>query len=813
MFRAHTGARALILESVLGWIMETAYPLRHGTDNSRKESAKMCENCTLGKTAKTPRLWGEGEAPNKVMVVGEAPGAAEDEFGRPFIGASGRLLRESLQRHGLSPYITNVVKCRPPENAKPSRIHVKACLPYLLQEIEKVQPQLIIALGDTASKALGVEGAISKVRGSVVEVNGLKVLPCYHPAYVLRNPNQMRVFEGDLAYAARLLDGLVVDEKIEYKIVYTLEDLQTAVEDLKTSPAISYDIETDGDQTGTRILLVGLARMNPFRSYVIPWEYPTAFLPHAAVVSALKELLEPSAPDKAAQNAYRFDNQFLRARGIRPYLTFDTLLAAHLLDENSPHDLEYLSKRYLGVGDYKGKVKYADNFPMSVLAEYNARDSVYTLKVALAQSKEMTPALKRVFKTIIMPAARMLDDVTEHGVYVDAAKLLAVGRDLLNELDNQYQKLVSLVPEEFKNINPASSQQVGKLLYSALGLTPTNFTASGKPSTSADTLVTMKHPVAEAVVAWRATNKLLTSYIRPWKEFLEKSPDGRFHPKFKVHGTVTGRLSAVDPAIQTVPRTSAVRSVISAPPGWVLVEADYSQIELRIGCSIAQEPTMIAEIRSGIDLHTQTAKDIILCDPTAEVTKEQRQAAKAINFGLIYGMSSKGLMEYSAVNYGVEITLEEAVDRRIRFFNKYPGFLSWHKRVRDELRTTKQVASPLGRIRRFPGYDSASEYDQKEMEREAINCTVQATASDICVLAGLTLHRIMPQDRFHIVNFVHDAILMEVREDVLEEVLPQVKQVMTDVDRLLCKFEWRPSVPLDVEIKIGPWGGSQVWKA
>ena len=788
---------------------------------------EVCTACDLHKTCVTPCMAGIGRKPAKVMIVGEAPGAYEDIQGEPFVGASGNKLRETMMMYGLDPdecFITNAVKCRPPSNATPTAKQIRACKPWLEDEIREVQPEYIIAVGSIAWRALGGTGSITKVRGTVHELNGLKVYPILHPAYVLRQPNRERTFRADVAYIANLINDRIDDEIVPYTIVTTSEQLFAMRDELlaEDTYAIGYDIETDYEETNNRIMLIGLAKMDKacdIKTWVVPWEHPVrneAELRYMDIVQVLKEVLEPPKPLKVAQNAYRFDNARIRTRGIKPYLGFDTLLAAHILDENSPHDLGFLARTYLGVKDWKSDVKYSINYPFSKLAAYNAKDLGYMMKVMLKQQEQLRQdiGLGKVFAYIMMPIARVLEDVQEHGCYAVPEVLKETEAKLQKELEDKYQHLVSMIPEEFKNINPGSSQQVSELLFGALGLSPIKVSdKTGSPSTDADVLTRLEHPVATAIKEWREINKLITAYINPWKKYLMDSPDHRFHPTFKPHGTVTGRLSATNPSLQTVPRNAAVRRIISAPPGWHLVEVDYSQMELRIAASVSNELTMIEAFREGKDIHTETARDVVLSDPTHEVTKEERQHAKAVNFGFLYGMSAYGFVNYAFVNYGVKLTLEEAEERRRRYFEKYPRLAEWHSEVKRELRRTEQIRSPLGRLRRFPGYKGLpnGDYVKSMMEREAINCAIQATGSDICLLAGIEIHNQLPRDKVCIVNFVHDSILFEIKEECLEEYLPIIISIMTDMDLLLRKFSWRPAVPIEVEAKVGPWGEGKVW--
>ncbi len=811
-----------------------------------------CTACELYTLAQHPCMQGVGPVPAKVMIVGEAPGAQEDLYGKPFVGASGEKLRNALKDVGINLdecYITNAVKCRPPMNATPNIKQIKACKPHLDAEIEAVKPEIIVAVGGIALKAFGIKQGITSVRGTVLDYNGIKVFPILHPAFILRQPQRERTFKADLAYLAREIQGKhrATDEGIPRTLVTTIDDLERMEADLlaKDTYAIGYDIETDYEETSNRIILLGLGKLDKNEKvthvYAIPWEHPArseSALPLHRIQETVEKILEPKRPMKVAQNAYRFDNRHIRKRGIKPYLGYDLLLGAYLLDENSPHDLEFQAMTLLGSENWKSDVKYSVNYPLSKLAEYNFKDVIRMLQIVPIQRRLLASdkGLAKVFSYILMPAARMLEDVQEYGCWVDPVKFQETKTMLEAEKEAKYEELLATICEAvrerlpniedvdkkalaeeqlaagYSGFNPGSPKQVGELLFGVLGLDILKRTEAGAPSTNGDILTMLNHPVAQAIVEWRKVAKLLSGYIHPWEEYLASSPDGRFHPTFKVHATVTGRLAATDPAIQTVPRESSVRSIITAPPGWVLVEADYSQIELRVACSIAQEPTMIQAFNEGQDLHSLTARDVVLGDPNAVVTKKERQDAKAINFGFLFCMSARGFRDYALANYGVSLTQKEAELRRHRYFQKYDGLSVWHRETKAIVRRDKQVRSPLGRIRRFPGINEVDKVMRSEMEREAINFTVQSTASDICLLAGIKLHKLLPQDKAHIVNFVHDAILFEVKEEYLDETIKTIHSVMTDMDTVLSDFAWCPSVPMEIEVKVGPWGNGKVWE-
>jgi len=774
-----------------------------------------CTQCILHKTADHVGLKGQGPVPCPIMLIGEAPGYREDEVGKPFQGKAGRLLEECLAEAGLDRrdlYITNAVHCRPPDNRTPTRAEISACKPLLQAELQEVKPKYVLLLGATALKSVLNKGGVTKSRGQIVEKDGVNYFITLHPAALFRQPQLIPSFKADLQRFALLTRGeLESEDQLHWTLVNTPGKLRECLRSLISAKVVSYDLETSGTdplEADARIYCIGLAQ--ECKQWIIPLDYPgSPFRKPSVQQKVVASLLKVLQGKKLIAQNGKFDNKWLKALfGEAPKQTFDTMLAAYLLDENMPHGLKPLSALYFNAPDYDipQPVNPAE-VPIRELGKYCAFDVYYTLrlyKLFRVKLKE-DPQLVRIFKHLLIPASRALEDIELQGVYIDWETYQVTRAQLESEIQDLLKQLETIAQ---KPLNWNSTAQVGQFLFGDLGLEVLEWTAGGKPSTSSESVLPRlkgKHPVVATLLAYRERAKLL-QFLVSWEKF--RHADDCIHPNFKLHGTVTGRLSCVDPNLQQVPRDVTLRSLITAPPGWSLVEADYSQVELRVAALISGDTSMKQAFQSNEDVHRKTAS-AVMGVPAEEVTKEQRKKAKAVNFGFLYGMGASKFQEYARDKYGVELSAEEASEFRQRFFDLYPGLPLWHERQRRLVRKFKYVRSPLGRKRRLPEVDSPEKPRRGEAERQAINSPVQSFASDLALYSLVRIHREFSPQEVRVVGTVHDAVLFMVRNDCLDRVIPKVHHIMTCMDEVERVFKLNVTVPIEVEIKVGPWGRGQ----
>lgn len=799
-----------------------------------------CTLCPLHRSAQSVCLMGDGPVPCKVMLIGEAPGFREDEIQKPFAGKAGQYLDHILAEVGLpreSVFITNAAKCRPPDNRTPTRPEIKSCSTYLQNELATVRPEFVVPLGNAALEAtLGVKG-IMKKRGAVTvwkpqffgaPLHGYKVLPTLHPAAILRNQGWEEMFKADLLKLARLVRG--DDKKLETKTRLisnskSLRKLTDLIADVETP--IAFDVETWGpsEEGGLRTWdpQGGIGTVSftwePGQSYVVVLEHAEAKwdIPITLVYAALAVAFE--GKKMVAHNA-KFDMAWMRVKGVKLESSFDTLLAAHLLDENRPNGLKPLARTLLGADEWDIDTGDVYNSPLMRLATYNGKDTDYTLRIyhILREQLKERPRLLRLFKLLVMPACNAFVDIEANGFPVDFVRLKDRHEFILEKIEGIRQELMAYVPKALRSgANFRSHNFLGAFLFGHLEL-PILVTTpkTGKPSTAEAVLLQLKnkHPVVGLLMDLRKWMKYESTYTRNWLARVRSISKPRLYTSYKLSGTVTGRLSG---NMQQVPREILIRSIIgiaensnakresAGKPRKRFVEADFSQIELRIAAMFSRDPALNKAFNTGGDPHYETAMKI-LGRRKEDISKEERKMAKAVNFGFLYGMAAKKFRKYADEKYQTKISLEEAQEYRTAFFQQYKGLLPWHERQRRMVRNFGYVVSPIGRVRHLPQIMSTDEYLQAQAEREAINAPVQGLASDLTVLSMVLLSQELDNHRAKIIGNVHDSILFEIDDDYIEEALRLIKHKMENLP-LQRYFGFKPSVPIEVEIKVSDhWG-------
>jgi len=782
-----------------------------------------CTLCSLHKEARTVCLLGDGPVPNKIMLIGEAPGAREDDIERPFSGVAGQYLDRILSEVGLSRasvYITNAVRCRPPDNRTPTRTEIKTCATFMQRELDIVNPQYILLLGNAALQAItGSTGIMSK-RGIAKQINGRTVFATIHPAAVLRNPAHEGIFKADLLSFVRLVNGQDRRPETQTALIRSSKGLAKFCQILASvETPISFDVET-GTKEMTRdrgglepwapdgVIHTAAFSWEPGKSYVVGLEHPEIEwdIPIDRVYEALSVAL---AGKRMVGHNIKFDCQWMAAKGVELYAHFDTKLAAHLLDENRPGGLKPLARTYLGADDYETGVSFNSVTGLTRLAIYNGKDADYTLRLYHLFREELKkqPRLHRLFTKLMMPACRAFIDLETNGFPVDMERLRQRHTEIKQIIAETEDKILSFVPEEKKGIaNLRSVVFLGWFFFEYLKLPVIVVSPkSGRPSTAESVLLQLrkKHEAVDLLMELRKWQKYESTYTRNWLARIGVARKPRLYTSYNLSGTVTGRLSS---DMQQVPRDIYIRSIIGSRPGWKFIEADFSQVELRIAAMFSRDSALTHAFTTGGDPHLETAVKV-LNKPPAEVTKEERKMAKAVNFGFLYGMGWKKFRTYADEKFQIKVSDDEAKAYRQAFFDQYRGLPAWHDRQRRLVRNLQFVQSPIGRIRHLPTILSTDEGVQGEAEREAINAPVQGFASDLTILSMVILSsRLTDRRSARIIGNVHDSVLLEAREDVVEEVATLVKQVMENLP-LKRLFGFSPTIPIEAEVVISQhWG-------
>ncbi|TCZ82602.1 DNA polymerase I [Lysobacter sp. N42] len=593
----------------------------------------------------------------------------------------------------------------------------------------------------------------------------------------------------------------------EYETVLTQQQLEAWVEKLRAAPEFAFDTETDS-LDALCANLVGLSfAVEPGRACYIPvaHDYPgaPAQLDRAAVLRALAPILEDADKRKLGQHG-KYDIHVLRCHGVnvRGYAD-DTMLESFVLNATATrHDMDSLAKKYLGYdtvkyADVAGKGARAIPFPQVALDDatrYAAEDADVTLRLhrVLAPKLREVPALERVYREIEIPLIPVLERIEANGVMIDADELRRQSADLARRMLELQQRATEVAGRGF---NLDSPKQVCALLYDELGLPALVKTPSGGPSANEEALeaIADQHELPRLILDYRGLAKLRGTYTDKLPEMLNPRTQ-RLHTSFHQAGAATGRLASSDPNLQNIPiRTDdgrRIRTAFVAPEGRRIVACDYSQIELRIMAHLSEDPALLRAFTSNVDVHTATAAEVF--GKTIEAVEPgERRAAKAINFGLMYGMSAFGLATRLGISRG------EAQDYIALYFARYPGVREYMDRTRQQAREQGFVETVFGRRLYLENINARNQSLRSGAERAAINAPMQGTAADIIKRAMIDIHGWLQAHaaRALMVLQVHDELVFEVEEAFVPELVVEVKRRMAAAAEL--------KVPLEVEAGVG----------
>ncbi|CAI2148346.1 DNA polymerase I [Serratia ficaria] len=577
---------------------------------------------------------------------------------------------------------------------------------------------------------------------------------------------------------------------------------------LKKAEVFAFDTETDGLDT-LSANLIGLSfAVAPGEAAYLPVAHDyldaPAQLDRAYVLETLKPLLEDEKALKVGQNL-KFDMSLLARYGINMRgIAFDTMLESYVLDSvGGRHDMDSLADRYLGhktitFEEIAGKGKNQLTFNQIALeqaAPYAAEDADVTLQLHLAMWPQLQQSaeLLTVFNQIEMPLLPVLSHIERTGVLIDPAILAAHSQELAKRLGELEIQAHELAEEPF---NLASTKQLQAILYEKQKLPVLKKTPGGAPSTNEEVLaeLALDYPLPKVILEYRGLAKLKTTYTDKLPLMINPV-SGRVHTSYHQAVTATGRLSSSDPNLQNIPVRNdegrRIRQAFIAPEGYRIVAADYSQIELRIMAHLSQDEGLLKAFAEGKDIHRATAAEVFGV-PLDKVTGEQRRSAKAINFGLIYGMSAFGLARQLGIPRG------EAQRYMDLYFERYPGVLDYMERTRQQAAEQGYVSTLDGRRLYLPDVRSSNGMRRKAAERAAINAPMQGTAADIIKRAMIEVDAWLQgqeQPLVRMIMQVHDELVFEVHESVIEASSDRIRELMESSMAL--------AVPLKVDVGVG----------
>ncbi|QEH48511.1 DNA polymerase I [Aggregatibacter actinomycetemcomitans] len=594
-------------------------------------------------------------------------------------------------------------------------------------------------------------------------------------------------------------------DRSRYENILTEADLARWLEKLNAAKLIAVDTETDGlDYMSANLVGVSFALENGEAVYLpLHLDYLGApkTLEKNTALSALKPILENPNIGKIGQNL-KFDMTIFARNGIDLQgIEFDTMLLSYTLDSTGRHNMDDLAKRYLGhqtisLEDIASKGKNQLTFnqiPLEQAGEYAAEDADVTMKLqqVLWQKLQPQPSLVALYQSIELPLLSVLSRMERCGVLIDSDALFLQSNEITERLTALEIQAYTLAGQPF---NLASTKQLQEILFGKLGLPVLQKTPKGAPSTNEEVLeeLAYSHELPKVLVEHRGLSKLKSTYTDKLPQMVNPQT-GRVHTSYHQAVTATGRLSSSDPNLQNIPiRNEAgrrIRQAFIARDGYKIIAADYSQIELRIMAHLSNDQGLINAFAQGKDIHRSTAAEIFGL-PLEQVTSEQRRNAKAINFGLIYGMSSFGLSRQ------LGISRADAQRYMDLYFQRYPNVQTFIHDIREKAKAQGYVETLFGRRLYLPEINSSNAMRRKGAERVAINAPMQGTAADIIKRAMIKLDGITRDDPdIHMIMQVHDELVFEVRSEKIAFFSDLIKQHMEAAAELV--------VPLIVDVGVG----------
>ena len=594
-------------------------------------------------------------------------------------------------------------------------------------------------------------------------------------------------------------------DRSRYETLLTEADLNRWVEKLNQAKLFALDTETDNlDYMAANLVGISFALENGEAAYLpLQLDYLGApkTLEKTTALALLKPILENPAIQKVGQN-FKYDLTIFARNGIDVQgVAFDTMLESYVLNSTGRHNMDDLAKRYLGhqtisfeeiAGKGKNQLTF-NQIQLEQAAEYAAEDADVTMKLqqVLWEKLSKEPTLEKLFKEMELPLLGVLSRMERRGVLIDSDALFLQSNEIANRLSELEEQAYVLAGQPF---NLASTKQLQEILFDKLGLPVIQKTPKGAPSTNEEVLeeLAFSHELPKVLVEHRGLSKLKSTYTDKLPQMVNPQT-GRVHTSYHQAVTATGRLSSSDPNLQNIPIRNEegrrIRQAFIAREGFTIVAADYSQIELRIMAHLSQDQGLINAFTQGKDIHRSTAAEIfgVALD---EVTSEQRRNAKAINFGLIYGMSAFGLSRQLGIGRA------DAQSYMDLYFKRYPGVQTFMHDIREKAKAQGYVETLFGRRLYLPDINSSNGMRRKAAERVAINAPMQGTAADIIKRAMIQLDQKLQNDPdIAMIMQVHDELVFEVRSEKVAFYSELIKTQMESAADLV--------VPLIVEVGQG----------
>jgi DNA polymerase I len=799
-----------------------------------KLNNKECSKCNLCEGRKAV-VNGFGNFDSKILFVTDSVNGFDEEELQPLQGDNGKIFDRLLVKAGLSRrnvFITSVIRCKN-ASKKPKELQqsIDACKEYLDTEIATIKPNVIVPLGGTALKALLQNKSlnITDERGILhwSEKYQCKVIPIFHPNYLFNVPQHENITLIDLLRIKNesRSKAPVPFPQVKTKVISTIEEFRTFKEEYKSAEMLAVDIEATGlSFISDHVIGVSFSKSNK-EGYYIPLtagggacDLQTKQLArlwgndYQEIIAGLKELLEGPA-EKILHNG-SYDIKMLRFDLKIEINNFcwDTLLMDHLLYENAQglHGLENCSLRFTDFGSYKQptiaffkefklpkKKRDFSLLPLEMIGPYGCLDTIVAFTVFEKQYKELEESkLLRLYKQVVLPIQKILLETEVRGVEIDREYLVELGKKYENDMVDIEQQIYKLVGS-FK-IN--SNKELPDMLYNKLKLPKINRTKSGNWSTDKDTLEELKdkHPVVPLIQRFKMLGKVKGTFI---DGILAKLDDkNRLRTSYLVWGTTSGRLSSRGPNLQQIPsKIRDIQQAFIAGEGRVFIASDFKQAEWRYWAEASGDAQMVSDCNKDprkFDIHKEVAS-ISYHIPTDAVIKLQRDLAKRLVFGVLYGLSAKSASEQ------LKCPIEDAYTILNYVKKRYPDGFQWIEDVKKLILTEGIVRTHFGRIRHLrPMLESFNRELQSKALRQGVNSVIQGTIGDLNNIATIRIVKRFIKEKIdgYLALTIHDALIFSVLESQQQQAVKIIEEEMTR------KVEdW--TIPMFVDIQVGSrWG-------
>jgi DNA polymerase I-like protein with 3'-5' exonuclease and polymerase domains len=743
--------------------------------------------------------------------------------------------------------------------------------------LNEIQDPFILVMGESGVSQLrdigviGKKDTITSLRGKAIKHQDVTYMVTYSPEYMDVEEDAQDQITWDLRLLLRVVHtNSTAPVYGEYAWHYDLSDFIDEIEErLKTeeSVRVACDTETMGLYPwypDKKIVTIQFSHEEGKATVVWLLNRPQEEIDDI-IVQTRWLLTNPRI--KLVGANWKYDAVWLAVKwGIEcTNLAMDTTVVGSLLNENRSNSLKWHAKVYTDMGGYDDELSKTYDIgrvelvPKQVLLKYSGGDSDVTLRVANVMRPLLLKEkrLAQFYVKLLHPALKAFEHIERRGMMIDTKKLAELRADTTQKIEKWDEELFAMLPARLKNKHsekiasqqkqgksPLTSAILGDLMFSphyGWGLKPMILTEkTQEPSTASEHLkMFVDHPEAgpfiEKYLSAENARKIRSTFIDGFLSHLR--PDGMFHPTYMLFngqiadgrnddgGTNTGRLSAKDPAVQTIPKhvkknqipwAKLLRYCYIAPNGMVVFQVDFNQGELRITAVVAGEPTMIKLYREGKDLHVGlgatfagTDYDTFLSwkkhtdEEKVALFDAYRQKAKSGNFGLIYGISAEGFVEYAWKSFGIKMTLKEAEETRDMFFSKmYPELLVWHRRYKKFAKENKYVVNPFGRVRHLPLIDSSNGFERSKAERQAVNSPIQSTLSDMCVWLITMIHE-KYKGQVWVAGMTHDSVYGYLPEATAHQTLKEISDMALSLPYKKT-FDWEPDIEFPIDAEIGP---------